>query len=53
MLMMSLERMSELVYVRLDVNRSFCNGTMMNDEGRIVKQGKFSNDFLGHVLLFH
>jgi len=49
MLTMPLERMSELMYVGLDV-QSFCHGTMMNEEGRIVKQGKFSNDFLGYVL---
>ena len=27
-----------------DVHKSFCHGTMMNEEGKVVKRGKFSSD---------
>lgn len=33
-----------LMYVGLDVHKRVCFGTVMDNEGRIVKQGKFSND---------
>jgi transposase len=32
------------MYVGLDVHKRFCHGTMMNEEGGIVKQERFSND---------
>lgn len=31
-------------YVGLDVHRRVCYGTMMNEEGPVVKQDRFSND---------
>lgn len=33
-----------MTYAGLDVHRRVCYGTMMDDEGRIVRQGRFSND---------
>jgi hypothetical protein len=33
-----------LMYVGLDVHRRFCYGTMMNEEGEIVKDGRFGKD---------
>jgi len=32
------------MYVGLDVHKRFCYGTMMNEEGKVVKHGKFSKD---------
>jgi transposase len=32
-----------LMYVGLDVHKRICHGTMMNGEGKIVKQERFSN----------
>jgi len=33
-----------LMYVGLDVHKRVCYGTMMDEEGLVVKQGRFSND---------
>jgi transposase len=44
-----------MMYVGLDVHKRFCHGTMMSEDGAIVKQERFSNDprsldaFLGGV----
>ena len=32
------------MYVGLDVHKRVCYGTMMDEEGRVVKQDQFSND---------
>jgi len=32
------------MYVGLDVHKRFCYGTIMNEKGEIVKDGKFSKD---------
>lgn len=43
------------MYVGLDVHKRVCHGTIMNEEGGIVKQDKFSNDprsldeFMGEI----
>jgi transposase len=34
-----------LMYVGLDVHKKVCYGTVMDENGEIVRQGKFSNDF--------
>ena len=33
------------MYVGLDVHKKVCYGTVMDENGEIVRQGKFSNDF--------
>jgi len=33
-----------LMYVGLDVHKRFCYGTIMNEKGEVVKDGKFSKD---------
>jgi transposase len=44
-----------MMYVGLDVHKRFCHGTMMREDGMIIKQERFSNDprsldaFLGGV----
>jgi len=32
------------MFVGLDVHRKVCYGTVLDDRGRVVKQGRFSND---------
>ena len=31
-------------YVGLDVHKRVCYGTVMDEEGRVLKQARFSND---------
>ena len=33
------------MYVGLDVHKKVCYGTVMDENGVVVRQGKFSNDF--------
>ena len=33
-----------LLYVGLDVHKKVCYGTIMNEEGNVVKHGEFSKD---------
>lgn len=33
-----------MMYVGLDVHKRFCHGTVMDEDGEIVKQGRFGND---------
>lgn len=35
----------EVMYVELDVHKKMCYGTVMDEGGRVVRQGKFGNDF--------
>ena len=32
------------MYVGLDVHKRFCYGTVMDEEGEVVKHGRFSRD---------
>jgi len=34
-----------VMYVGLDVHKKMCYGTVMDEGGRVVRQGKFGNDF--------
>ena len=33
-----------MMYVRLDVHKIVCYGTVMNEKGEVAKQAKFTND---------